>query len=760
MAYITHKKHAPGQQPMRASGLALSALALTAALPVHAADPTLPTVNVNASADGYKVDQAASSKYTAPLLNTSKSVTVISSEVLNQSNATTLQEALRTVPGITFGIGEGGIPAGDRPFLRGFDSQANFFVDGLRDPSSQSRDMFAVEQIDVVKGADSAYSGGGAVGGSINLSTKHARLGNFNEATVGLGSDSYQRLTADLNRQLGEHAAVRVNVLAFQSDVPGRDKVDLKHSGIAPSLALGLGTPTRLNVDLYHYETDDMPDYGLPYNNPYTVGTANAKYNGDGGPLSVNRNNFYGLTGRDFRKTKVDSGTIKIEHDLGSQLTFRNSTRYTKSGNDYVVSNPGDTSGLNITPSSFTVGSGALAVLVPAGYLNRSAKSRNSTNDSLINATELVGEFTTGGIKHNFATGFEISRTEVDNRNYVSTPPTPANIANPNPDDAWTGTLRRNSVGTKTVTTSKGLYAFDTLTLTPQWLLNLGLRYDKYSTKADGYSVTGLVDPTSTSPAPGSAYLPTSFANNSSFWSYQAGVVYKPQRNGSIYLNYATATNPSGISSGDGFDNISVTNKDLEPEKVRSIELGTKWNVLNDQLALTAAVFNLEKTNAKVNLDANTMATAGKQRVNGIELGFAGALSKAWQVFGGYTHLDSSLIDNGPMAANSVNNGKQFPNTPKDSFSLWSTYQVMPKLTLGGGAYYMAKVYGNAANTKWVPDYWRFDAVGTYQLNASTTLRLNIQNLFDKTYYDKAYASHMVSVAPARQAMLTAVFKF
>ncbi|TLS18501.1 MAG: TonB-dependent siderophore receptor [Betaproteobacteria bacterium] len=767
MAYIQSHKHAPDQQPRFKRSAAFTALALAVpGVALAQQEQTLSTVSVTAETETFKADTAASTKYTAPLVDTPKTLTVITKEVLQQTNATTLQDALRTTPGITFGMGEGGTPAGDIPIIRGFKSEANFFIDGLRDPSSQSRDMFAVEQVDVTKGPDSAYSGGGAVGGSINLSTKNARLGNFGDASIGVGTANYKRATADINRQIGDHMAARLSLMKEDSDVAGREAVWNKKDGVAASLAAGLGTPTRASLSVYHYQTEGLPDYGIPYNNPIakyatvaqgtggstattppTVAptlnpTAVAK-NGDGGPLNVNRNNFYGLVNRDFSRTEVNSQTLKLEHDINDKWTVRNSTRFTQTKNDYVVTNPGDSN----------------ASIVTGTTLPRSSKNRNSTSDSVINATELVGEFFTGDIKHNIATGIEFMHNEVDSRGYTVTGASNANIQNPNPNDPWTGTVTRNTAGTYTRTASRGIYVFDTLTLNKQWLLNLGLRDDEFRTSLDGYTTNGTKSTT------------VPLQSRSSFTSYQAGVVFKPKDNGSIYANYATAANPSGITASDGSDNLSLTNKDLEPEEVRSLELGTKWNLFNNKLALTGAVFNIEKTNAKISLDANTMATVGKQRINGYELGFAGNLTDKWQVTGGYTYMDSELVEPGPSYwsksgtnwrynANAENKGNKVPNTPEHSFSVWTSYRILPQLTIGGGAYYVSKVYGDAANTKWVPSYWRADAMATYQVDKNLSLRLNVQNLFDEVYYDKAYASHMVSVAPGRQAILTANYKF
>lgn len=745
MAHINGRKHPAARQPRIAHTVALTTLALgmPAAALAQTSAQTLPEVQVRGSSDAsYKAENASNTKFTAPLVDTPKSISVITSEVLRETNATTLKEALRTVPGITFGTGEGGNPEGDRPFLRGFDSQASTFIDGLRDPASQSRDMFNVEQIDVIKGPDSAFSGAGAIGGSINLVSKQARKGDFTDLGLGVGTASYKRGTLDMNRQLGEHVAVRLNLMKENSDVAGRDAVFVDRLGAALSLGLGLGTPTRVGVDFYHLETDDMPDYGHPYNNPYAAGTPNAAFNGDGGPLRVDRNNFYGLKDRDFRRTNADAFTFRIEHDIDAHWTLRNRTRLSRSLNDYVVSNPGDSSGLNITDTAFTNGGG----LVEPGFLRRSPKTRYSTSSALINATELTGDFQTGSIKHNVATGIEFSSLETDSRGYTVTGFSAASIADPDPSDPWTGSIVRATAGNVVKTRTQGVYAFDTLTLNPQWLLNLGARWDRFETAQRPYTTDGS--------APNAANF---LSNSWTFWSYQAGVVYKPAANGSIYLNLSSSANPSGVTGGDGTDNLAATNQDLEPEKTRAIELGTKWNLLGNRLGLNAAIFDMEKTNAKVTVAPGVVDTVGTQRIRGIELGVSGKITDHWQAFGGYTYLDSELADPGPLSADK---GNRFPNTPKNSFSLWTSYTPLPKLEIGGGAFYMSKVFGNTANTKWVPSYWRFDAMASYEVSRNLSLRLNVQNLFDKTYYDRAYTTHMVAVAPGRQATLTANLKF
>ncbi|MGE0807875.1 MAG: TonB-dependent receptor, partial [Burkholderiaceae bacterium] len=654
-------------------------------------------------------------------------------------------------PGITFGAGEGGNPVGDRPFLRGYDAGTDMFVDGVRDGGSQSREVFNVEQIDVVKGPSSAYGGRGGVGGSINIVTKSPKAENFVAGSLSLGTDATRRLTGDLNRSLTEDVAFRVNLMTHQADVAGRDAIELKRWGLAPSITFGMKSRTRVTLGYYHLQTDDIPDSGLPYALSASAATDPAVV----GPVrNVDRGNFYGLLNRDFRKTRADLGTIRIDHDFGNGFQLRNTTRYGRTLNDYIWTNPDD-SRRNL----------------PLGFVNRSPKNRYTETVTAANLTDISGEFTAAGVKHRVAFGAEFSHEDTDVDGYTVTgattynagaaTPTPcpgvgaisgyncADLFNPNPNDPWAGSFTRRNTPTNTRTRVQSVYAFDTIELTPAWQLNLGLRFDNYST-------TSTTTATGTTPS-------VTLNNDSSFLNYQLGVVWKPVSNASVYVSYGTSSSPPGVANGEGTGdnaNLTAAMQNLKPVRARNLEIGTKWDVLDRKLALTAAVFRSEISNARVDVGGGVLQNVGSKRVDGIEFGVAGAITRNWSVFGGYTHLDSELTDNGPVAANAANNGKKFPNTPSDSFSLWSTYQLFPGLTIGGGAFYMSKVFGNTANTRYVPSYWRFDAMAAYRINKNMDLRLNIFNLGDKLYYDRAYTTHYVSVAPGRSALLTLNLKY
>ena len=227
------------------------------------------------------------------------------------------------------------------------------------------------------------------------------------------------------------------------------------------------------------------------------------------------------------------------------------------------------------------------------------------------------------------------------------------------------------------------------------------------------------------------------------------------------------------MDGGDGSDGLTAAVADLKPQETTNIELGTKWDLFDNRLNLTAAAFHTVMDNARVTIDNGTSQNAGKKAINGVEIGFTGQLGDHWSLYGGYTWLDSELKDNGYVCATPVgrscpsnvyvpspNNGNVFPNTAKHSASLWSSYTLPFGLTLGAGATYSDKQYGDVANTKWIPGYTRWDAMASYAIQDNISLQLNLQNLTDKTYFTKAYASHYAAIAPGRAATLALNVKF
>lgn len=693
-----------------------------------------------------KVDQSANSKFVAPLLDTPKSVSVISKQLIADTQVTTLADALRTVPGITLGAGEGGNPNGDRPFIRGYNSESSMYVDGVRNATSQNREMFAVEQVEVTKGSASAIGGAGTTGGSINMISKVAKAGDFLEGSVAGGTDNYQRITLDGNKDFGNGIAARVAVMGHHNDKAGqKNGAEYKRAGIAPSIVFGLDTPTRATLSYYYLKSDDTPDSGVPYK--YDA----AKKATIGKPVDVKQGIYYGLLSRDFQKQENQIGTIKLEHDLTDNLTLSNTAVYSTAKNDYLWTQPDDSKGNVLNDKVW-----------------RRINSRITDTNIFTDQLALTGKFNTGAFKHSFNIGAEYSDQKSDKGNYLTSyPGYPGtttggfnsdcaindawctSLTNPDSRNQWLGSSAANKNLTTTTTETTSVYLLDNIEFSPQWLLDLGLRWDKFDTKQTT-NATG-----------------DSIENNTDFLTYQAGLIFKPVENGSIYASYATSANPVGVDGGDGSEAIGQAYMDLDPEESRTFEIGTKWDVLNERLSLTAAVFRTEKQNTRIQLDAATYTNGGETQVDGLELGVNGQITDKWAVSAGYTYLDSETVNPGPSCnrqgvctPDNPAKGKQMQNVPKNSATLWTTYAVTPALTLGAGAVAMDKVYGDAANTKWVPGYVRYDAMARYNVNENVDLQLNVNNLSDERYFTKAYASHYATEAEGRSAVLAVNFKY
>ena len=742
------------------------------------ADASRATELEGVTVQGNALPQASSAKFTAPLLDTPRAVTVVPETLIADMGAVDLIDALRVVPGITFGAGEGGNPQGDRPYLRGYDSQNSIFVDGVRDVGAQTRETFDIQQIEVVKGPDSVYSGRSNGGGSINLVGKNATIGDFTRATGEVGSAGYKRATVDGNVMLGDTSALRINLMGHDADVAGRDEVFGRRFGFAPSLAFGLGSPTTATIGFYHLNTNEMPDPGIPYHYGFNYLPAGVRLvrPDDGG----DRNHFYGLADRDFRKTNTDIGTLQLRHEFSESLALRNTTRYGRSRQDYILTQPDDSQGN-----------------VANGEVWRRANTRAGNTQTAINQTDLSGKFALGSVKNDFNVGLELAdeKVSVDGYNVPNLNAATAcgkfgagaqsyynctSLFDPNPDDPWMpgslGTqgnfvpaaITRRNTPTRTEGTTQALYAFDTIHLGEQWLANLGLRYDRFTTKAPITYCPGQVNQACPTGYTGPRVTEPHKSDNDD-WTWQAGLVYKPVEQGSVYLSYATSVTPPGSFLGEGSDGNPISVLDLRPEKSRNIELGVKWELFDRRLSVNADVFDTEKRDAR-QLDANGWyANIGKTRVRGAELSVSGNISDTWYVFGGYAYMDSELVDGGFSAGKSNPlNGTQLANTPKNSFSLWTTWQVLPRLSLGGGAFYVDEVVGSyRVNPKdglltefGVPSYVRVDAMANWTVNDRLGLRFNLQNLTDKTYYAKAYPVHFAVMAPGRSAVLSATYKF
>lgn len=770
MSYIRNRKHA-AQPRLTQSLIALAALSAPLAAYAQTADSKetkMPELTVTATADApYKADKVSSPKLTQPLVDTTQTITVIKKEVIQEQGAGSLVEALRNTPGITLQLGENGnTSAGDTFQMRGFSTQSSVFVDGIRDLGAVTRDVFNIEQIEISKGPAGTDVGRGAASGYINLASKLPSLEEATSGTVGYDSGEKARATVDLNRKLSDTSAFRINAIAQDGGQMGRKVIEKKTVGIAPSLAFGLGTPTKVFLFSQHIRQDGMPDGGIPaiglpaYNSIVaTPGVAAALR----AAPRVDVENYYGYDS-DYEEVDADMVTVKIEHQLGAKSTLTNTSRYGKTKMDRILTGVNLVNAAN-TPATAT----APAVVLADRSTWQVARTRQSVlqdNKILANTTNIVTEFNTGSVGHTLSTGLEflseeqLSLTRVGLGDLV-----PANLYNPVAVSAPSNLNPvLNGAYTKGTTTTAAVYAFDTIKLNDQWQINGGLRAEHYNTETTAAALsTAAANPT----LPVNTVLGSHLEKSDNLVSWKAGALYKPTPDSSVYLAYATSQTPPGAAN---FTLVSTAGNAngpaMDPAKTTNIELGTKWDLIQKKLAVTAALYRTDNKNEFTLEDPVThqFSQLGKRRVEGIELGVVGQITRDWNIIAGVATMDATILEGN--TANPADSGTRW--SPDLSATVWSTYKLNDQFTFGGGARYVSEqkrvVAPNAPASNGVPEipsYAVVDAVVSYKVSRNVSLQLNVYNLFDKSYVAALNnGGARVSIGAERSAQLTANISF
>ena len=690
---------------------------------------------------GERLEGGLGTRYTAPLLETPQTITLVPREIIEQQNLLTMREILSTLPGITFTAGEGGGGYGDGVNLRGYTATNDISTDGVRDSAQYSRtDPFNLEQLELVSGANSVYTGAGSVGGSINLVTKTPRGMPGTVLEIAGGSESYARLTLDNEMQVGELANVRLNLMTHRNDVPGRDVERFERWGFAPSVDFGGDSDTRLTLAYFHQEDDNVPQYGVPY----ALGPFN-----DGPLPGVPREAYYGYSNVDEQEIGVDALTATLQHEFADNFSLRNLTRWQQVDAFSFVDQP---QGTWCVVTGINPWTGA-ACTAPGTFVpNRGGTVRDTSNEILINQTDFTAEFATGRVQHTLVAGVSLSNETYhrDNGNGLRNPlgatPNPVlpTMSIANPHHVYTGPV--NFIVTQRAdgeVRNKAVYAFDRLQLTERFEVNAGLRYennDAFSTLAN------LAVPF---PAPPAAPVVTQAPvarNVDDLGSYRVGFVFKPGNNSSIYVAHGNSETPSQSSVNGACD--IVTNCNVDPEEAETVEIGGKVD-LNGQLSLTAAVFRNERGNFRVASGDPTIPEQqldGNSRVDGVALGAAGAIGAKWSVFANYTYLDSEVVqsvsDRSLLGGTiDILAGDPLPNTPEHSASIWTTYQVSDAFAIGYGVTYQGEYTfartSATADLYYTPDYLLHRAMATYEINDNLGLQFNIDNVTDELYFER-----------------------
>ncbi len=611
--------------------------------------------------------------------------------------------------GVTFNAGEGG-RIGDNITLRGYLAVSDLYLDNMRDVAQYNRDTFNLEQVDVLKGSSSMLFGRGSTGGVINQVSKTAKPVAMSEVNLTGGTNDYRRVTADINTPINDKVAFRLNFMNLDAK-SYRTGVDQKSTGVAPTLTIGAGTEDEVNLSYYYLNTDNTPDYGVPYFQNQ--------------PLAVPFDRFYGMANADYEKNKTGIATISYQKMFSNGATWKTTVRR----GEYDRS-------LHATAPRLA---GGTSVITDNTVINRQRQSRGASEKTLGLQSDFSHNFNTGSIGHELIAGVEALNEKATRWNLTNPTANPATtVGNPN----IYPTLPANFMSSFTPVfqgaykgNTYSAYVQDVMQFAPKWKFMAGLRYDRMS--AD-YTNNQYV----------------TYNRTDKKFSSRFGLMYTPSEAGMVYAAYSTGFNPSAE-----LYQLDPRGTNTPPEKTRNIELGTKWNLLDNRVAVRASLSRSEKTNER-NTDLaepDVYLLSGKRHTDALELEVNGRLTDKWDIYANYAHMRAK-IDR--AAGSSVDNvGKTPANTPKNTFSVWTTYKVTPDLKLGLGLEGVGSRYTSDANTTKIAGYQRVDAMVEYNFNQNLTAKLNVFNLLNKRYYEGIYRGHVVpGTDRAAQLMLSMKF--
>ena len=766
--YIVSKKHK--KTNYIGASVVTATVLLTTPLMLNADSTLLEKVDVTEKVEktdyteGFKVNKSSSAKVVQDLVDTPQTIQVITKKVMEEQKATTLQEALQNTPGVTLLLGEqGNTSSKNNISMRGFDVNSSIYKDGIKDLNAATKDMFNTEAIEITKGTVGADNGASVPSGYINQVTKIATNKDKGEVTGSYGTSNNTRLTADLNKALSETSGVRLNVMKQDGEVAGRDEVELDRLGIAASVAFGIGTNTRSSFSYERYEQDDIPDGAIPnigvsgyYNSNSVLSKAN----------KVDTSNFYG-SADDYEKITTDAFTAKFEHDLSDKTTLTNTTRYGKSKIDSLLTGATVSSNAILLPN----------ISNPALWtVSLSPQARWQENEILANTTNIRTSVYTGPVLHNISTGFDISIENQTNKTIAANGITAAekvgNLYNPRSNSYANLSLDPTGAETFGETKTIGAYVFDSINLGEKVILTGGGRLDKYETRTDITTVA-----TATAPGGGvpvGTLVANDLEDSGTLKSYKIGLVYKPLDNGSVYVSYADSQlPPSGANFTLSSSATSGANPSMEPQEAKTLELGTKWDFLDNKLSFTSAIYKTINENELINVSSTSIADyeqVGEREVKGIEFGIAGQITDAWSVTAGIAKSKSEITK-----GTASTEGSALAYTPELTATLWSSYNFTKELTAGAGARYIGKMYAgyaSAANQNGttapsdgrfteVDSYVVFDAMASYKFSKNLSTQINIYNLADKEYVANVNKNgNRYTPGAARSGLISLAYKF
>lgn len=657
---------------------------LPAASGTDPAVTTLPSIQITASnTNRYAaVSTSTATKTNTLLRDVPQSISVVTNELIKDQSIRSLGDAVRYVPGVGVSQGEGNR---DALVFRGNRSTGDFFIDGIRDDAEFFRDLYNIDRIEVLKGANGMIFGRGGSGGVINRVSKQANWDPVREFTFQGGSFNQKRMTADVGHVINDVAAVRLNAM-YEDAGSFRDGVSMERLGISPTVTLKPTHRTKVIVNMERFHDDRTADRGIP--------------SFMGRPVDVHSSQFFGDPKRSNANIDVLAFNSMIDHKFDSGFTLQNRTNYTTYDKFYQ----------NIFANS----------QVFSGLVSLGAYNNATTRENVFNQTNLLYSFNTGSISHTLMAGIEVGRQDTHNRrqtgffnNDLSNSSLRVPLNNPITHVPVTFLTGNQDAYNRSVINVTSLYIQNQIELLPQLQLIAGIRYDMF--QVDFQQRNGDR---------------THLKTNDGLIAPRFGLIYKPIEPVSFYVSYSQAYVPR---AGDQLTSLNVTTAVLKPEKFTTLETGVKWDIRPD-LALTGAVFQLDRTNV-ITVDPNdssrSFLTKG-QRTEGVEVSLNGQLASNWSVMGGYAYQIGEITSTQSSAAKK---GASVAELPRHTFSVWNRYDFTPRVGAALGVIYRGDMFAATDNTVRIPDFTRVDAALFAQLTKQVRAQLNIENLFDTKYF-------------------------
>lgn len=718
-----------------------SAFAETSELELPQVDVTATHTSDTQPVKGYNAKKSSSSTRTdTELRDTPQSITVIPQDLIKDQSIQSISQAVQYVPGVQAAQGEGNR---DQLILRGNNTTSDFFLDGLRDDVQTYRDLYNTDRIEVLKGPNGMAFGRGGAGGAINRVSKQAGWDPIAEFIASYGAYDYKRISGDYGQALNDEVAFRINAV-YEDSGSYRDGVDIERFGVTPTVTIRPDDKTKIVLSTEYFKDKRTADRGVP-----SVENAAGQPRLNRRPFDIgDHSTFYGSSRLSPTETETVAFNAIIEHAFDNGIGLKNSTRYANYNKFYQ----------NVFADSSVANNGNFTV---RGYLDFTDR------ENLINQTDLTYTANWGAVEHKLLAGLELATQDTDNsrlsaffNNNFTTTGTQVTLNANNASEIGNTpvSFRANFINGNNAFRDNqstidvfGFYLQDQIKLSEQWQAIVGLRHDRFETDFDGIRRDAATN----------APISESFKVTDNFLSPRAGLIFKPVEAVSLYTNYSVSYVPR---AGDQLTSLTLVNESFKPEKFTNYEIGAKWDV-NPNLALTAAVYKLERENVQV-ADPNNTALqilVDGQETKGIELGITGNITDKWSVFGGVAFQDGEITKQQGAGTGAILKGAELGQTPDRTLSLWNKYEINDMWAVALGIVSTSDRYAlspTATQSTLLPGYTRYDAAIFGKFSEKLSLQVNLENLSNKEYALFAHNNQNITPGSPFTGRATLIYNF